>query len=277
MLVSVSDYADLDTVRAANVWSREFPIEWRIVPTELFRKYSYTGTGVDRFRAPSEADVIVLCDADVCLVDRIDDFINRVGRRGKRRIAGLQAHYPPFSGDAAHNDAEWRRLFAKAGLPEPSLATRYSGDAADVRGRAPPYFNYGLIALNREAFAAVAPLSEYYGHMAWELMNENVFSAQVGISFLAAAAQLETDTVSFAYNCSNDEIPFIAPDEYRIDSAEDIRVIHYLRTDQFDRRRFLAEPSAYNAFLSAKNLNRVNTRLRDHILKLSRHDDLLFR
>ena len=287
MLVSVGDYADLDMVRAANAWSEDFPIEWRAVPHELFREYSYTGTGVDRFLAPSEADVILLCDADVCLVGRIDHLIDRVGQRGRRHMAGLQAHFTPFRGDAAcdnpfrgnaaYNDAEWRRLFANAGLPEPSLTTRYSGDVADVMGRAPPYFNYGLLAFNREAFSAVAPLSEYYGRMAWELMNGHVFSAQTGVSFLAAAAQLEIESVSFAYNCSNDELPFIAPDEYRIDTSDDIRVIHYLRTDQFDRRNFLVNPSAYEAFLSAENLNRVNTRLRDHILKLSRNDDLLFR
>lgn len=277
IVVSVGDYADVDTVRAANAWSEDFPIEWRAVSHEFFRKYSYVGTATDRFLAASEADVIVLCDADVCLIDRIDDLINRVGHRGRRRIAGLPAHFSPFiSRSAADNDAAWRRLFANAGLPEPSLTTRYSGDAADVMGRAPAYFNFGMVAFNREALTAVAPLSEYYTHIAWELMIGNFFSAQAAVSLLVVAAELEIETVSFAYNCSNDELPFIAPDEYRIDSADDIRVIHYLRTDQFDRRNFLVESSAYDAFLSAENFNCVNTRLRDHILKLSRHDDVLF-
>jgi hypothetical protein len=277
IVVSVGDYADLDTVRAANAWSEDFPIEWRTVSHDLFRKYSYLATSNDRFLAPSEADVILICDSDVCLINRIDELIDRVGRDGRRRVAGLQAHFSPFSRNAADNDAEWRRFFAGAGVAAPPLSKRYSGDSADVMGRAPPYLNGGIFVFSRAAFTAAAPLNERYSHIAHHLMNGGFFSGQASFCLLTVAAELEVDIVSFAYNCSNDELPFLAPDEYRIGSVADIRVIHYLRTDQFDRRTFLAEPSAYDAFMSAANLNRVNMRLREHILELSRHDDLLFR
>jgi len=143
-------------------------------------------------------------------------------------------------------------------------------------GLAPAYFNYGFVAFSRDAFAAVAPLYERYSNLARALTDASFFSSQICLSLLTVVAALETDFVTFAYNCSNDSLPFVAPDNFRIDSVSDIRVIHYLRTDQFDRRKFLAEASAYAAFMSANNLNSVNARLREHILNLSRYDSLLF-
>jgi len=276
ILVSVGDHADLDSIHAANAWSENYPVEWRTVSADLFRQYSYLATGADRFLPPSHADVIVMCDADVCLVERIDELVCRVGQPGQRRIAGLQAHFPPFVRDAAKGEDEWRQIFAKAGLGEPQLSIRYSGDAAGIMGRAPVYLNYGFVAFSRDAFAAVAPLYQYYSNVARELTNGSFFTSQICLSLLTVATALETEFVSFAYNCSNDLLPFVAPDNFRINSVDDIRVIHYLRTDQFDRRKFLAEASAYAAFLSAKNLNSVNARLRDHILNLSRRDNPLF-
>jgi hypothetical protein len=277
MLVSVGDCTDLDTIRAANAWSDDFPVEWRSVPHELFRDHSYLATHNDRYLPPPEADVIVMCDSDVCLVDRIDELVERVGQPGRRAIAGLQAHFAPFQLGGAGNEAEWRRIFASAGLGKPQLTRRYSGDPADLMGRVCAYFNYGFVAFSRAAFTAVAPQQASFSHLTRALMNDSFFLTQASLSLLIVAAGLEVEPLTFAYNCSNDDLPFSAAEEFRIHCVDEIRVIHYLRDDQLDRRGFLIDPDAYQTFLSAPNLNAVNRRLRDHIVALSRSDDMVFR
>ena len=207
ILVSVGDCTDLNSIRSANEWSEDFPVEWRSVSHELFRDHSYLATHNDRYFAATDADVIFMCDSDVCLVERIDDLIALVGQPDRRSIAGLQAHYSPFSLDAAGNEAAWRRIFKEAGIAEPRLVSRYSGDPAGAMGRAPPYFNYGLVALSRAAFAAIAPLQATYCNIARALTNDSFFLAQVALSLLLTAAELDVHPLTFAHNCSNDDLP----------------------------------------------------------------------
>jgi hypothetical protein len=276
ILVSVGDYADLDTISAANGWSEDFPVEWRSVSHELFSDHSYLATHNDRYFAPSDADVIFMCDSDVCLIGRIDDLVDCIGRSNHRMVAGLQAHFAPFQFGSAGNEAAWRRIFSDMELAEPRLAMQYSGDPAGIMGRAPVYFNYGLVAFGREAFAAVAPLQASYCQMMRILTKDSFFLTQIGLSLMIAATQLDFKMLTFAYNCSNDDLPFAASDEFRINDVNDIRVIHYLRNDQFDRRKFLVDPAAYAAFLSASHFNWVNKRLQDHVMMLGRQGDVAF-
>jgi hypothetical protein len=278
IVVSVGDHASVDEIRSANAWSENFPVEWRPVDADLFRDQSYLATHNDRHFAPAEGDVIIMSDSDVCLVDRIDDVIARVGEPGHRRIAGLQAHYSPFIlVSAEESENRWRRLFAAADLGEPPLTLGYSGDRDGAMGRAPAYFNYGLVAFKRAAFDAIAPLQASYCNMSSRLTEGSFFLTQAALSLLIVAAGLDAELLTFACNCSNDDLPFTAADRFRIDGVEDIRAIHYLRDDQFDRRAFLVDPAAYAAFMSADYLNPVNARLRDHLATLAKHDDLLFK
>jgi hypothetical protein len=237
----------------------------------------YLATHNDRYFAPAESDVIIMCDSDVCLIDRIDDVVACVGESSSRTIAGLQAHYSPFLPmSAPESESEWRRIFAAAGLGEPSLTLGYSGDRKGAMGCAPVYLNHGFVALSRAAFEAIAPLQASYCDMCRRLTKGSFFLTQVALSLVAVATESEVVLLTHAYNCSNDDLPFRAPDPFRIDGVEEIRIIHYLRGDQLDRRTFLVDPTAHAAFMSADNLNPVNRRLRDHLATLARNDELLF-
>jgi hypothetical protein len=277
IVVSVGDCATLDDIRAANAWSTKFPVEWRAVNANLFRDHSYLATHNDRYFAPAESDIIVMCDSDVCLVDRVDDLVARIGEPGRRQIAGVQAHFAPFQLGPAANEGEWKRIFAAADLAAPSLTVAYSDDYDVAMGRAPPYLNYGFVAMSRAAFEAIAPLQASYCDMSRRLTRDSFFLTQVALSLLAVATESEVELLSHAYNCSNDDAPFRGARRSRIAGPEEIRVIHYLRGDQMDRRTFLVDPVAHAAFMTADDLNRVNRRLRDHLAMLARHDDLLFR
>lgn len=296
LIVSVGDCAELADICADNRWSAGYPVVWRSVSHDDFRKRSYLATDHDRYVEPSDADVVVLSDSDLCLVGRMDELFERLARPGRRAVAGLQAHVSPFlpwsnnpvkqyvlrrfmlirTWSAARNNAEWRRIFVGAGLGEPQLLAQYSNDTDDVMGRSPPYFNYGMVAFSRNAFDAVAAVYESYCRLSRALTNNSIYQTQVGLSLCIAAERLAVEFLSHAYNCANDDAPFEAPDGVKLNGVDKIRVIHFLRKAQLDRRRFLTDPDAYAAFLSASGLNRVNGRLREHIIKLNRHNEMLF-
>ncbi len=215
---------------------------------------------------------------DVCLIDRIDDVIARVGEPDRRRIAGLQRtirlFFPCTGKRAKTNGGEFSPPPIST---NPPWVLNYSGDRDGAMGRAPVYLNYGFVALSRAAFEAIAPLQASYCSLCRRLIKDSFFLTQVALSLVAVATESEVELLTYAYNSSNDDLPFRAPDQFRIGGVGEIRVIHYLRGDQFDRRTFLVDPAAYAAFMSADNLNLVNRRLRDHVATLARDDDLLFR
>lgn len=263
--VSVGDNATLDAIRAANPWSANFPVDWRTVPTERFADYSYYATAHNRYAEPTDADVVFLCDSDLCLIDRIDDLTELLGAPGRRTVAGLQAHFPPLP----RFELEWRRLFAAAGLRPPDLNKRYSMDSADTHGRAPPYFNYGLVGFSRQAFNEARLIDDESCRVARELTHNSFFQAQIGLSLTISAAGLEVEQLPHAFNCANELGPFAAPESIRLHDVGEIRAIHYLRGNEFDRRAFLCNRAAYGAFMAEPNLNPVNRSLRNHVAALA--------
>ena len=263
ILVSVGDYADLVQVRSENEWAARYPVEWRIVPHDLFRELRYIATGNDRYSEPAAADVVILCDADTCPVARFDDLLAMLS--GEPKVAGLQAHFAPFAGSAAENEAKWKELLASTGLANQPLTHAYSMDPTEAMGRAPPYFNYGFVAFNRAAFQAVAPLAFSYMRKALTLLGDHFFhvglSDQVGLALAIAAAGVGTLPLGHAHNCANDDLVFTTG----LSSEDDIKFIHYLRGDEFDRRTFVADPIALRDFLAVPKRNRVSERLRRHV------------
>ena len=271
LIVAVGDYATLDEIQAATPWSRDLPIIWRTVPQDQFTAESYRATHNERFLEPLAANTqaVFICDADACLVDRIDALVELLSGPG-RRVAGLQAHFSPFSRDPAVNETEWRRIYAAFPFGPPSFEHPYSGDPQAVCGWAPPYVNYGFVGLSREAFEAVAPVQAEVTRKVADLTNNLIFQGQIALSLILNATDIRYIPLSFAYNCSNDDLPFTAAAPYRIDDAAEARVIHYLRGEQLDRHKFLVETAAYRSLLGAHDLNPVNFRLRAHVLNLSK-------
>ncbi len=265
LLVSVGDYADLSRVKAENEWAAAYPIEWRIVSHELFETQSYMATGADRYCEPARADTVVLCDADTCPVARFDELLSRMAGARAKVMAGLQAHFSPFGGSASSNEGKWRELLAGAGFTNQPLVWRYSMDPEGLMGSAPPYFNYGMVAFNRPAFDRIAPIASQYVEIALKLLDQPFFAAQVGLTFALLAAEIDPLFLGHAYNCANDDLVWTTG----LTSTKDIKIIHYLREDEFARLSFLADPAERAKFLGTPKRNLVSERLRDHIASLA--------
>jgi len=275
VMVSVGDCATLEEILAANPWSQDYPVEWRVVSHTLFREQSILATHNDRYFAPTTADIVLLCDSDVCLVERIDELLLQLAKPGARIIAASQAHSPPPMA-AGDGEGWWRRIFEEIGYPQSAIAQPHAIDHKGSFGLAPHYFNYGFVALSRAGFEAVAPVQASFNALCYRLSGGSYFLAQLSLALMVIELDLQVIPLGLAYNCRNDDEVFITPGSFRVESLEDIRCIHYHCADQLERRAFVCDRAAYQTFLEHPALSQVNQRLRAHLLDLAQVVDPVF-
>jgi hypothetical protein len=249
ILVSVGDRPTLAEVQARNAWANSYPVYWYIVPDASYAGLSspHWASGHGRYARPSDADVVVLCDADTCPVARFDELLERL-HRAPPTVAGLQAHYTPFpQASSEENDATWRRVLCSAGLPDARMSRPYSMDVEAVQGVAPAYFNYGFVAFN-----------------ATRELPTSVMAAQIALSLAILRSGIDVLDLGHEYNCANDDHLL----RHALVCPEDLRVVHYLRGDDIARHEFLCDRTKFESFLGRERSNAINERLRRHLLTL---------
>jgi hypothetical protein len=239
------------------------PITWHIVPAHVYARAPspWWASGINRYAQPSDADIVVLCDADICPVGRFDELLALLEPPAPA-VTGLQAHASPFWD--GNNDGTWRMLLEAIGAPDTPLSRRYSMDISGEQGSAPPYFNYGFVAFNAAAFEAIRPHLDRLHQLVLQRLPKCPFAAQVALSLAMVSTSTQAIPVGHEYNCANDD-RLVANKLVRLD---DIRIIHYLRENGFQRETLLSEPAAFEAFVSAPSANPITERLRQHLLAL---------
>lgn len=259
--VSVGEQPAYADVLAANRWSEGLPVRWYVVPEDVHARIPgpWWASGFGRYACPSDADIVVLCDADICPVDRFDSLLAQLAGEAPR-VAGLQAHFRPFE----DSDTRWRALLEAIGHAGAPIAVPYSMDVAGTHGLAPPYFNYGFVAFNAAAFRAIASDMERCLGLACRLLPDNGFAAQIALTFAMLAAGAEAIQLGHEYNCANDPLLL----QHRLADPERISIVHYLRGDDLDRHRFLVDHEKFHAFVSTPRTNAINERLRRHVVGL---------
>lgn len=261
IVVAMGDRADAAAAALANPWSAALPIRWYAVEHHWCEAMPHAASGLGRYMLPSDADVIVLCDADTCPIARFDELVSRLRASDAPLVAGLQAHYSPFYG--LDNDAVWRSLLDREGLAHVPLTQPYSMDVRGEQGSAPPYFNYGFVAFNAAAFAALSPVMARAVGLMLGSFPGNRFFAQLALALTIASENVGTIALGHEYNCANDDVLLR---HGRIDIA-DIRIVHYLRTEEIDRTTFLQDEH-FDAFVSRPKANPISERFRAHVASL---------
>lgn len=261
--VSVGERPHPDAVAAANHWATAFPVEWYVVPDAVYESAPHPAwvSGLGRYARASDADVVILCDADTCPVARFDELLAQLDRRPPT-IAGLQAHYSPFR--KLDSETTWRRLLRDIGEPDATPKLRYSMDVGQVQGPCPPYFNYGFVAFNASAFRAIAPVMAHYLHTACDALPGNPFAAQVALTLALTAVRADVIQLGHEFNCANDDVLT----SHGLVAIDDVRVIHYLRGDEFNRHEFLCNRDRFDDFIGSRKRNLITERLRRHVMAI---------
>jgi hypothetical protein len=256
--VYVGDNCDIEEVRRENTWSGA-PVEWEAVPSEIFDEFGIHGTADWRLIPPSrDADLIILSDADTILLRDINPLLMAMPE-DRPAIRGHMAHLPPPSlgGDLPHPSSKeyWPGMFARFGAPWPDRLFAYSMDDAGSFPQIPAYFNLGFVAFN-PAGLSVLGLRIFDFQREFTRAIECHMRCQIALSIIAYTEQLDIDILPATYNAAND-VKHLGCNYI---STEDIRVLHYLRTEEIDRSTIFQD-EFMSTFVARDLVNPVNRAL----------------
>ena len=227
-------------------WAADHSIEFQWVDDDLFGRYSYDGTGLHRLYVQSEADVIILADADLLIAGDFDRIVTQAYR--SQRLLGFVAHISPFfPPDLRHIPSHrwWNWIFEEAGLPRPRLNRVHTGwglMSNDVRHRCcPDYFNYGFIVSPRRYVERMGETFESELE-AVDRVVETWFKSQIANSLAFARHQIPCGILPINYNfplhVPGDRIRALNPDPDGANSIEDIKIFHYLGDGEVNKEHF---------------------------------------
>ena len=261
LLVVVGDHCDLEAVRLENKWSENFNIAWERAPDELFAEFNWAGTADWRLKIPAgDADIIVLSDADTVMLRDIDPLLMRFPL-DEPTVQGHMAHFPPPLGIAsaapsARGPEFWPWLFKVFDIPWPAATYRYSMDADGWLPMCPAYFNLGFVALNAKALPVfAAEITETTRRVT--AVTGSVMRCQISITIMAHQHGIKIGILPAAYNAAND-LHHLGPNGLTVDQ---IRVLHFLRTDEIDRAEL--QPHLIDNLLSRSLTNPANVALQN--------------
>jgi hypothetical protein len=258
IIVTVGADERFDLVRA-NPWSRRLGVEWRWLDDSLWRRHGIFATALQRFCEDIQAPNALLLDSDTLFIRPIDDLLDAVERSPS--IAGLIAHISPFI-DCEGEQALWGQIFDAAGLDSPSLGCEHSGwqsiefDAA--RRYCPPYFNLGVLLAPREIFRTLAQ-SIYAEMETVEQVLPTPFRCQIALTMAILRSGVRWRSLPLRFNFPNNA-QFL-PHHQAV--LEDVRIIHYLKDEDFNRVEDFASRERVGALLARDDLNPANVVLRE--------------
>jgi Glycosyltransferase 61 len=214
--------------------------------------------------APRDADVLVRMDADTLPVGDIEDLLDYVVER--RCIAGVISHFPFPAWPGTTSREAWLRI--ARGLIETPLdfAHAYSLTGIEVPAddrTTPFYVNDGAVFFPRAGFER---FSERYLALRSRLMErlpDPYYAGQVALALAAADIGARTCALPMRYNFPNDER---ATRRYP-EELQQVKIIHYLRTEAFERHKIFLDADNYRAFLQA-SLAGVNLVFQDHVRRV---------
>lgn len=196
----------------------------------------------------SSCDFSILCDADTLIIAAFDPADLRAFA-ARPAIRGVIAHYPPLLRDAAGRDYSdrgpddfWRLLSART--LDRVLPAEHCYTLTATRTPSPFYVNYGFVLGQYDL------LNRLRTELAWLLPKiretlANRFVDQIGLALGCAAGDIPTESLPMRYNFPNDPV---ADARYPGELAA-AKVIHFLRTDRFDRGRIFASAGEFASFL----------------------------
>ncbi len=224
----------------------------------------YRTQGFGRWNAiPPDSDIVVFADADTLPLQRFDEVLDRV--IDEDAIAGTIAHVPLVIRNEQDPAEGWTRL-AQAMYGGP-ISLDFGTTLPEHEARPVPtpfYVNYGAVFMTMHiADALRQPFLDYATRVEFELVTP-YYAGQAALALAVASTGVPRIALDLRYNFPNDT----RAEELYPAAAADIRIIHYLRTNAFDRQCIFADPNAYDAFL-ALHLSGSNADLQQQIGRLT--------
>jgi hypothetical protein len=220
----------------------------RHVGADLFDRYGPFAQGNARLLHDYDGfDAVIFCDADTLFVRPIDDLLSE--SRAEPAVAGVIAHYPFPHDDGEDVEALWHALArAHAGRP---IRLDHHHTLVPYRDRAgfprcPFYVNHGFVLLKPAVIRTIAAsYLEIRDRLLGQAKNPR-FTGQMALTLALLRHEVPTRAVGMRFNFPNDPVA----DRLHPEELADVRMLHYLRTERFDRSAILTTPANFASFLT---------------------------
>lgn len=215
--------------------------------------------------APPDADLFVRVDADTLPVGDLEDVLDYLLEANA--IGGVMAHFPFPAPDGMLARDAWQRV--AEGLIDQPLDFRQAYSLVDPEAPAgnrvaPFYLNDGVVFIPRAVFGAY---SKAYLSLRPRLMDRlpaPYYAGQIALTLAITQIGARTCALPMRYNFPNDE----RATQRFPEELENVRIFHYLRTDEFDRARIFESEAGYREFLGAPLQRPGNKAFREHVVRL---------
>ena len=250
-------------------WSRRAGVEWVWVGREDFRKWEHTehkyiATMMERFRPPFTTRQVLMLDADIMVMREFDELSTQLD--AAPGLAAVMAHSSPAKWPA-DQAAWWGTMYASAGLEMPPFEHEYSGwgimERVPSRRLGPPYFNTGVVLAN-------APVLErLYDTYMRELdvvrsVEDTYFFEQIALTLALQATGIAPHVAPLRYNFPNQQ----QFDELHPTELENVRFLHFLRTDVIHRETDFETSAAAEKLAGRTDLKGSNEAFRRRLAAL---------
>lgn len=265
IVVSVGEDCEPYDLHDAQPWSKRYPVRWRWIDRDLFKRESYYATRCDRIAQQASARYVMLCDADVIAVRGFDTLVEQLERHPA--ICGVIAHVSPFIG--LDDPGLWDRLFRDLGFPNAPLDFEHSGwgfMCSDERfRRCPLYLNMGMVL---GPSALMNPVCRSFmrevERVRYAVGGKFKFQTQVALTLAIYKEGVPATPVPVRYNFPNDPgFDAAYPEE-----LPHIVFLHYLRTQVIDKFADFSSREALHGLLGRTDLSGSNVVLRNRLAEL---------
>jgi hypothetical protein len=217
-------------------------VEWAD-PGE-FERIGYRAQSERRYEVfRPDADVIVSCDADTLLIRPFEPEVIAAARHGI--LGGVIAHYHfPWVDTSGDPSADWSKLSRSTIGQEIELLYRYTLMEPESVQNCPFYINLGFLIGSPQSINVLYKSYKSIVDGVLTIVN-NYFYEQITVPLAVAKHKIPTVALPMRYNFPNYPIA----DTKYLAEIKQIRLIHYLRTELFDRQKIFASGDAFEAFM----------------------------
>lgn len=227
-------------------WLIDYSVDFQWIDKDLFETHSYAGTVLHRLHVKSDADIVILVDADILVAGDFDSVILEAYH--SQQLLGFIAHISPFdNADLQHipSDQWWERIFIEAELPSPPLNRVHTGwglMSKDVRHRyCPDYFNHGFIVAPRMYVERMGETIEAELEIVAHVV-ETYFRSQIANTLSLARHEIPCGNLPINYNfplhVQAEKIRALNLDPEEANSPEDVKIFHYLGNGEINKEHF---------------------------------------
>jgi len=248
-------------------------LRWHWVTGEEFAANPFAQSE-NRWRVIGDCEFVCMSDADTLFVRPIDELLREL--RDRPAVAGVGVHHPQFTVTPEQNVRQgWEYAAQKLLGRKVEFACRHTLQNKEEADNETPFCpNFGFVIGPRE-------LMRRLGQDVYDLSRKVIdlfpvtpdsdpprmhfFSAQIGLALAIAKTQTPWRELPMRYNWPNDS----TADSLYPEEIPQIRIIHYLRRELFERERIFCERESFARFMRTSFSEAGDQLLQERVRKLT--------